>query len=91
MKEIGYDFDIPELTDAQIENWRELLVTLPLPPFNHPIGSYAWVMPRHDIEILVGRMQSYIDEQFEESKNIETESSNLIRTRPRDPNKPTRG
>lgn len=76
-----------ELTDEQVEHWRKVLITLPLPPFNLPLGAYALIMPKEEIEQVVERLQEILNAEVEqETKRIVQEkpkSDNIIRTRPR--------
>lgn len=79
------------LTDEQIDNWRNTLITLPLPPFNMAIGGYALIMPKEKIEQIVERLQELLieatgcpPEAFESIK--EEKPTNIIRTRPRKKN-----
>jgi len=81
------------LTDEQVENWRTVLVTMPLPPFMLTLGGYALVMPREKLLQVVERVQELLNEAMEREM-IEVlsapPSSNITRTRPRNPNKPQR-
>ena len=76
-----------ELTDEQVEHWRRVLITLPLPPFNLSLGAYALIMPKEQIEQVVERLQEILNAEVEqETKRIvqeEAKSDNIIRTRPR--------
>jgi hypothetical protein len=74
------------LTEKQIETWREVLITLPLPPLNMPLGAYALIMPVEQIERIVERIQEDIDNLIvKTTKEVleEEKSTNIIRTRPR--------
>ena len=84
------------LTDEQVENWRKVLITLPLPPLYIPIGAYALIMPRYQVEEVVRLVKELINIELEKGrKKIENDkflqqSSNIIRSRPRKENKPVR-
>ena len=76
-----------ELTDEQVEHWRRMLITLPLPPFNLSLGAYALIMPKEQLEQVVERLQEILNAEVEqETKRIvqeEAKADNIIRTRPR--------
>jgi hypothetical protein len=86
------------LTDEHLENWRNILVTFPLPPFGLSLGAYALIMPKEKlIEVLeqlnrIWRKEQEIQRKYEELKPKEPEipTGELIRTRPRNPNRPIR-
>ena len=50
------------LTDEQVDNWRQLLVTMPLPPFRLALGAYALIMPRQQLVDVVYRLKELIEE-----------------------------
>lgn len=76
-----------ELTDEQVEHWRRVLITLPLPPFNLSLGAYALIMPKEQIEQVVERLQELLNAEVEQETKRrvqeEAKSDNIIRTRPR--------
>jgi hypothetical protein len=77
------------LTEEQIENWRRMLITLPLPPFNMALGPYALIMPVEQIEQVVVRLQEILNQQVQqETERIveEEKPTNIVRTRPRKKN-----
>jgi hypothetical protein len=77
------------LTPEQIEHWRSVLIIMPLPPFNLPLGAYALIMPEEQIEQVVDRLQEILNQEVkDETKRIieEEKPTNIIRTRPRKKN-----
>jgi hypothetical protein len=75
------------LTDEQVAFWRNLLITLPLPPFGLSLGPYALIMPAEQIQAVRDRL---VEIWLEEAKkrNIPKapeppKPTNIIRTRPR--------
>jgi hypothetical protein len=86
------------LTDEQVENWRKILITLPLPPLNLSLGAYALIMPREQVVKVAQNINKLIARQVDNEIRIQTrmkehnerKSANLIRTRPRNPDKPVR-
>ena len=51
------------LTDEQVENWRNILLTM--------VGSYALVMPRKEVVKLKKRFQEIADEEGEKMERNE--------------------
>lgn len=88
------------LTDDQVDNWRQMLVTMPLPPFKMALGMYALIMPRQQVVDVVYRLKELMEEElFDVQAGVERETvlhgrkeidTHIIRTRPRNPNKPQR-
>lgn len=81
------------LTDKQVENWRNILITMPLPPTNCPLGVYALIMSREMVVTVAGRINGMISTGLEEETIAMVDSiepTNITRTRPRDPNKKVR-
>jgi hypothetical protein len=85
------------LTDEQVENWRKILITLPVPPLYAPIGAYAVLMPREQVVSVVKQVQEMVipfDDPavhpLELWELIEEKPTNIIRTRPRKPGRPIR-
>jgi hypothetical protein len=82
---------VVQLTEEQIEHWRDLLITLPLPPFNLALGIYALIMPQEQIVQVVECLQELIDSElserreptYSERRKIEETCTNIVRTRPR--------
>lgn len=89
-----------DLSDEQVENWRKILITLPLPPLNLALGAYALLIPRAQIVQIAQRMHELMALETElrdqrkmvrrKNRDIVIPSDNITRTRPRDPSKPTR-
>jgi hypothetical protein len=71
------------LTDEQVEHWRRILITLPLPPFNLPIGCYATIAPREQIVDIAKNLQDFVSKIPVNEKDEEETPNNIIRTRPR--------
>ena len=76
------------LTDEQVESWRTVLITLPLPPLYLSIGAYALLAPRERIVQIVERLQEILNEEATKRKPVrlteeEKKSTNITRTRPR--------
>lgn len=73
------------LTDEQVETWRKLLITMPVPPFGRAIGVYALLAPREQIVDIVRILQERMNLEAERLKE-EEKPSNITRTRPRKKN-----
>jgi hypothetical protein len=90
------------LTDEQVENWRDILVTMPLPPFNMSMGIAAKFVPRQMIVDIAQRLNEIINEErpapvkeravriYNKIKEEREHPVNITRTRPRNPNKRVR-
>lgn len=83
---MSQDNTIKDLTDEQVENWRTVLITLPLPPLYRPIGAYALLMPRSQVVEMARRVQELLNVELEKERLAQEAAnfdSNIIRTRPR--------
>jgi hypothetical protein len=94
------------LTDEQVENWRTILVAMPLPPTMLPLGPFALIMSREMVVTVAERVQKMLDEAIETERLAQNHidfgmfsipkpvnpprPANITRTRPRDPKKPVR-
>lgn len=78
------------LTDEQVDNWRKVLVTMPLPPTMQPLGGYALIMPRETVVIVASRVKDLLEVALEQEMEEMFSPSNITRTRPRNSNKPQR-
>lgn len=79
-----------EFTNEQIENWRNIIITLP--SFYLSLDAYALIAPREQIvqvarivqELLNEELERAINEELERArKEEESKPTNVIRTRPR--------
>lgn len=97
LRQLGMEINKREedLTDEQVENWRKLLITLPLPPTDRALGAYALIMPRYQVVAVWQKFISMLNLDRElrtierrktpwiGSCELPKEETNLIRTRPR--------